>query len=90
VGRRGHEASGRPLALDDQRAHGCLDAACEELEFGADIGAAGVFMLGEINGRHVAHPTLFQLYGKAEQLGFVIGFHVGMSSSDVLHRYPET
>jgi predicted TIM-barrel fold metal-dependent hydrolase len=69
---------------------GDLDAACEELEFGAENGAAGVFLLGEVNGRHVAHPTLFQLYGKAEQLGLVIGFHVGVSNSDVLHRYPGT
>jgi uncharacterized protein len=63
-------------------------AACEELEFGADNGAAGVFMLGEMNGRHVAHPSLFPIYEKAERLGLVIGFHVGVGSTDVLHRYP--
>lgn len=65
-----------------------LSAACEELEFGAANGAAGVFLLGEVNGRHVAHPSLFPLYRKAEQLGLVIGFHVGTGNTDVLHRYP--
>jgi predicted TIM-barrel fold metal-dependent hydrolase len=67
---------------------GDIGSACEELEFGAENGAAGVFLLGEVNGRHVAHTSLFPLYEKAEQLGLVVGFHVGVSSTDVLHRYP--
>ncbi|HUE08181.1 MAG TPA: amidohydrolase family protein [Acidimicrobiales bacterium] len=62
--------------------------ANEELEFGSEHGAAGVFLLGDLNGRHVAHPSLFPLYEKAEQLGLVVGFHVGVSNTDVLHRYP--
>jgi predicted TIM-barrel fold metal-dependent hydrolase len=67
---------------------GDVHAACEELEFGAEHGAAGVFLLGEVNGRHVGHPSLFPLYEKAEELGLIVGFHVGVSSTDVLHRYP--
>jgi hypothetical protein len=63
-------------------------AACEELEFGSQNGAAGIFLLGELNGRHVGHPSLFPLYEKAEQLGLVVGFHVGVGNTDVLHRYP--
>lgn len=65
-----------------------LRVACDELEFGAQHGAAGVFLLGDLNGRHVAHPSLFPLYEKAEQLGLVVGFHVGVGNTDVLHRYP--
>ncbi len=67
---------------------GDIQSACEELEFGAENGAVGVFLLGEVNGRHVGHASLFPLYEKAEQLGLVMGFHVGVSSTDVLHRYP--
>lgn len=67
---------------------GDIEAACEELEFGSQHGAAGAFLLGELNGRHVAHPSLFPLYEKAEQLGLVVGFHVGVANTDVLHRYP--
>ena len=66
---------------------GDIHAACEELEFGAENGAAGVFLLGEVNARHVAHPSLFPIYEKAQQLGLVVGYHVGVSSTDVLHRY---
>jgi predicted TIM-barrel fold metal-dependent hydrolase len=66
---------------------GDIDAACDELEFGSQHGAAGVFLLGELNGRHVAHPSLFPLYEKAEELGLVVGFHVGVANTDVLHRY---
>jgi predicted TIM-barrel fold metal-dependent hydrolase len=67
---------------------GDIHAACRELEFGAAHGAAGVFLLGEVNARHVAHPSLFPLYKKAEELGLVVGFHVGVGNTDVLHRYP--
>jgi predicted TIM-barrel fold metal-dependent hydrolase len=66
---------------------GDIRAACGELEFGSQNGAAGVFLLGELNSRHAGHPSLFPLYEKAEQLGLVVGFHVGVSNTDVLHRY---
>src|SRR5580692_9205880 len=62
--------------------------AIEELEFGSEHGAAGVFLLGDLHGRHVAHPSLFPMYEKAEQLGLIVGFHVGVSNTDVLHRFP--
>jgi predicted TIM-barrel fold metal-dependent hydrolase len=67
---------------------GDMNAALEELEFGADNGAVGLFLLGEVNGLHVGHPALFPLYQKAEELGLVVSYHIGLRRVDHLGRYP--
>jgi predicted TIM-barrel fold metal-dependent hydrolase len=67
---------------------GDIEAALAELEFGAANGAVGLFLLGDMNGRHAAHESLFPLYRRAEELNLVVGFHTGTGNTDNWFRQP--
>ncbi len=56
-----------------------LDRGIEELEFGADHGAAGVHVRGIEHGYYLNDPYFFPLYERAQDLDLAIIVHVGVS-----------
>ncbi len=54
-----------------------MNEAIDEINFGKEHGACGVFMRGHEEGRLLSDPSLFPLYKEAERLDLPICIHAG-------------
>lgn len=65
-----------------------MEVALEELRYGREHGACGVFMRGlEVGNRMLSDPYFFPLYEEAARLDLPICVHTGNSSSELMGIY---
>jgi len=64
-----------------------LNEAIEEINFGKDNGACGVFMRGHEENRLLSDSTLFPLYREAERLDLPICVHAGTGDFGYYDQY---
>jgi predicted TIM-barrel fold metal-dependent hydrolase len=66
-----------------------MDQALEELRFGKDHGACGVFLRGIEPGNHLlSDPYMYPLYEEASRLDLPVCVHTGNSSFELMDLYP--
>jgi predicted TIM-barrel fold metal-dependent hydrolase len=67
-----------------------MQESIEELRFGKEHGAVGVFLRGlESGNRMLSDPSLFPLYEEAQRLDLSICVHTGNSSFELMDLYPD-
>jgi len=64
-----------------------MNEAIDEINFGKEHGACGVFMRGHEEGRLLSDPSLFPLYREAERLDLPICIHAGTGDFAYYHQY---
>lgn len=64
-----------------------MNEAIEEVRFGKENGACGVFMRGHEEGRLLSDSSLFPLYQEAERLDLPICVHAGTGDFTYYHQY---
>jgi len=64
-----------------------MNEAIDEINFGKEQGACGVFMRGHEEGRLLSDASLFPLYKEAERLDLPICIHAGTGDFGYYHQY---
>jgi len=64
-----------------------LNEAIDEINFGKEQGACGVFMRGHEEGRLLSDASLFPVYKEAERLDLPICIHAGTGDFAYYHQY---